>query len=87
MGCPSNPKKFLGIRYNGSHDYIDDHVSRFGEFSWAKYVVSRKCSKCGLQHGDAILSEATMQRYGYDVKKLQKLSFWDHISADAKDLK
>lgn len=88
MGCPQNPRKFLGIRYNGPHNYVDKSV--FGTLSSnAIYEVSRVCNLCGLNYGSVYRSEAKMQDLGYDIKKLQRISGWDPLRGmkNAKDLK
>ena len=87
MGCPKNPKKLWILSWNGAHGSVDTRVERFGSYSWGEYKVQKKCPKCKVSHGYAIRDEVTMQKRGYDVEKLQKLSGGLMCSKDAIDLK
>lgn len=84
MSCPKNKKKLWILKWHGPHDSKDDTVRVFGFSSWSKYEVTKSCPLCGVSLGFILRSEETMQRFGYNVSKLQKLS---SSSTDAEDLR
>lgn len=72
MSCTKNPKKFLFVKYNGSHDAVPSYVSRFGSFSWALYNVSYRCKLCGCSLGNNVVPESDMVAAGFSVEKLHE---------------
>jgi hypothetical protein len=86
MGCPNNPKKFWIFRWNGSHDYQHQSISRWGSYSWAKYNVTSWCPRCKTNFGEKhAVEEEILVRLGYDPEKLHTVG--DRWSKDAETLK
>jgi len=83
MGCMQNPKKFLGIKFNGPHKRADNRVEVFGSNSWGQYRVRVDCEYCGCNLGDEVRSESTMLEVGYHLAKLQDMSSTDIFGKDA----
>jgi hypothetical protein len=57
-GCTENPKRFLGIRYDGAHDWRLDKIEPWGASRWENYQVWFQCSKCGARTHDFGLTHA-----------------------------
>lgn len=77
MSCSSNPKRFLGMRWNGGHSFKIERVCQFSTHSLQLYSVTRRCA-CGLAHGGLEvhkMEELKRRLPNLDHKKLEAFDF------------
>lgn len=67
MGCPKNPKKFLGLfRYEGKHD-----LELVGASYLQRLTLDYECRRCGCRESERFIDDAEMVRRGYSLKKIR----------------
>lgn len=68
MGCPKNPKKFLGVfPYEGKHD-LELKGAHYLMFLTCEY----ECRRCGCRQDERLIDDEEMVRRGYDLKKIRE---------------
>lgn len=67
MGCPKNPKKFLGlIPYEGPHEFELRSATCLVYFT-----LQYECTVCGARHVRTPVWDEEMIRMGYDLRKIR----------------
>ena len=70
MECLKNPKRFLFVRYNGSHRYKPAHLSKFMATS-TNFVVDYKCVLCGALKVRHFVEWDELLSYGFKNEQIQ----------------
>ena len=79
MGCPSNPKKFLGlISYEG------DHVWRLLSLEFMTFWIAKyECEQCHAQKEVWPLRDVDIIRMGFDIEALrEQMGHWNSIHGE-----
>jgi len=85
MGCPRNIKKGWFWNYEGPCEYEDVYIQAAG--SEGKFHVAQKCVNCKSSIERFFVSSQKMIRDGYDIEKLNSMSFHDNFGKRPEDLK
>lgn len=72
MNCSKNDKKFLWIKYKGSHDFKPIMVWKFMECS-DDFCVRYKCSLCGSETERHFVEWDELLSYGIDNDRIKKI--------------
>ena len=77
MGCIKNPKSFLGIKYEGRHDWKIDYVSKFIPTS-DTFILHSHCELCGCHQRERFLTWEELLHRGVSNEEIEKADrkFW-----------
>lgn len=70
--CPSNPKRFLFVRWYGPHRTNVTAVNKWGPSDWDRYEVKLKCVLCGAEFRFFGIQHDIVLRLGGDVDEVKE---------------
>jgi hypothetical protein len=72
MGCIKNKKSFLGIPYEGPHDYDIDYVHKFMSTS-DDFIVSSSCKLCGCRQNENFVTWDELLNRGMTNEEIEEV--------------